>query len=778
MNEATISIGIAGNPNCGKTTLFNALTGARQQVGNWPGVTVDRKTGQYTDGVTVRVIDLPGVYTLGALPGMDSLDEHIAQDAIIKGEAQVIVNVVDATNLERNLYLTAQLIEMRVPMVVAINMMDLSHKHGIMVDPAHLAEHLGCRVVPVVASRGEGLAELKAAIRETAAEARPPVAELDYGFLLQKAIVDLTPAITDAAQSHNVDPRWLAVKLLEDDVVATTLTNGSAADILADMIPALESEQGEDVDIQIADARYAFANNLANHVVRKKGVVHRAGSDTLDKMVLNQWLGLPIFLGIMYLMFMFTINFGGVFIDFFDIAASTIFVDGVDTVLASLGSPDWVRVLLANGLGGGIQIVATFIPIIGFLYLFLSVLEQSGYMARAAFLMDRYMRTIGLPGKAFVPLIVGFGCNVPAVMATRTLEQQRDRTMAVLMTPFMSCGARLAVYALFTAAFFPVGGQNIVFALYLIGVAVAIGTGFILKHTLLKGETTAFVMELPPYHIPNAKGVVLNAWGRLKSFIFGAGKIIVMVVIVMSFLNSAGTDGSFGNEDSDRSVLSAVGRAIVPVFRPLGIQEDNWPATVGIFTGIFAKEAIVGTLDALYSSLDQTDAKAAGITPEPYDLLAGLAKAVATVPANFATLGDMIADPLGVGAASIDDVEAAAVANNVSLDTFGAMVSRFDGAAGAFSYLLLILLYIPCVATLGAINREVGGRWTVFASAWTVGISYALSVGFYQSATFARHPVTSSTWIGGLLLAMIVAILAMRHIGGRHQPLSPLPAAE
>lgn len=772
MNESVLSIGIVGNPNCGKTTLFNELTGARQRVGNWPGVTVERKTGTYRDGVIVNVIDLPGVYTLGALPGLESLDERIAQDAILDGGAEVIVNVVDATNLERNLYLTTQLLEMQVPMVVAINMMDLAKKQGINIDPPHLAEHLGCRVVAIVARRGDGIDDLKTAIRETAAESRPPTARLNYGHGVEKALAEIAPLIADAARRRGVSSHWLGVKLLEGDELAQSIAGTITDTVLCELVPALEAEQGEDIDILVADARYAFANRLAHHVVGKSGAVRHATSNLLDKLVLNRWLGLPIFLGLMYLMFMFTINLGGVFIDFFDIAAQTIFVDGVGAGLAAVGGPDWLGVLLADGLGGGIQIVATFIPIIGFLYLFLSILEDSGYMARAAFLMDRYMRTIGLPGKAFVPLIVGFGCNVPAIMATRTLEQQRDRTMSVLMAPFMSCGARLAVYALFTAAFFPVGGQNVVFALYLIGIAVAIATGFVLKHTLLKGETTAFVMELPPYHIPTAKGVFLHAWGRLKSFIFGAGKIIIMVVVVMSFLNSAGTDGSFGHEDSDRSVLSAIGRAIVPVFKPLGIDDDNWPATVGVFTGIFAKEAVVGTLNALYSSLDKEAVAGATQANPPYDLLAGLNNAVATIPENLAALTDLIADPLGIGAASNGGIE------DVAATTFGAMVSRFDGAAGAVAYLLLILLYIPCVAALGAINREVGARWTLFAAGWTMGIAYAVSVGFYQAATFARHPLSSSVWIGGLLLALALAVLAMRIAGNKKPPMPAAMAAE
>jgi ferrous iron transport protein B len=305
-------------------------------------------------------------------------------------------------------------------------------------------------------------------------------------------------------------------------------------------------------------------------------------------------------------MFMFTINIGSAFVDFFDQSIGALFVDGLSKVLLQLDLPQWFIVLVTQGVGGGIQVIATFIPIIGFLFMFLSALEDSGYMARAAFVMDRFMRMIGLPGKSFVPMIVGFGCNVPAIMATRTLENQRDRILTNLMNPFMSCGARLPVYALFAAAFFPVGGQNLVFGLYLLGIAIAVLTGLIMRHTLFKGESAPFIMELPAYHLPTARGVFIRTWDRLKSFLFNAGKVIIPMVLVLNFLNAMGTDGSFGQENSNKSVLSEIGRGLTPAFKPMGIEKDNWPATVGIFTGILAKEAVVGTLDALYSQLSTT----------------------------------------------------------------------------------------------------------------------------------------------------------------------------
>jgi ferrous iron transport protein B len=404
-------------------------------------------------------------------------------------------------------------------------------------------------------------------------------------------------------------------------------------------------------------------------------------------------------------------------------------------------------------------------------------------MARAAFVMNRSMQVIGLPGNSFVPLIVGFGCNVPAVMASRILPNPRDRMLTVAMTPFMSCGARLTIYAMFAAAFFPVGGQNLVFGLYLAGIAVALATGFALKHTLLPGENTPFVMELPPYRLPALRDVLLHAWTRLKSFVVRAGRVIVMVVVVLAFLNSWGTDGSFGNENTDRSMLSVVGRTIVPVFEPMGIRAENWPAAVGIFTGIFAKEAVVGTLDALYSGLAQPDAAATakptgGTTQDlddGFDLRGGIARALATIPANLAGMKSLITDPLGLGVVGSEDPAGTAASQGVSAGTFGTMAERFDGDIGAFSYLLFILLYIPCVATLGAISREVGTRLTLFIAAWTSGVAYVAAVAAYQIGTFVAHPGSSSAWIGTVAAVLAGSVLAMRRRGQKSRPSAAVP---
>lgn len=768
---SNLTIAIAGNPNCGKSALFNAFTGIRQTTGNWPGVTVERKEGRMElDGMDTRVIDLPGIYSLDA----SSMDERVSRDYLLSRDPNLIVNLVDASNLERNLYFTVQLLEMGVPLVLALNMMDVARKRGITIDADKLSQELGCPVVPIVAIKGEGLSELKARIVSVGLGQQAGGFSLAHEETVEQAIADLQPKLGDACNQANC--RWLALKLLEGDDFAV-----SRAD---HMLPeaerwraAIKSRCGEEADIHIADHRFGHAHALAQSVTRHKGKVGKTLTDRIDRVVLSRLLGIPIFLAAMYLMFMFTINIGGAFIDFFDGVAGALFVDGLGRLMAGMGASDWLVVLLANGAGGGLQVVATFIPIITCLYLFLSFLEDSGYMARAAFVMDRFMRAIGLPGKAFVPLIVGFGCNVPAVMATRTLENERERKLTILMNPFMSCGARLPVYALFAAAFFPTNGQNLVFGLYLIGIIVAILTGMIMNRTLLSGESTGFMMELPPYHLPTVKGVALRTWDRVKLFIREAGRVIVLMVLALNVLNSIGTDGSFGNEDSENSVLSAVGRSVTPLFAPMGIHEENWPATVGIFTGVMAKEAVVGTLDAIYSSLAAAEAGGSG-TQDAWTFWGALGNAAATVPQNLATLGGLLLDPLGLNIGDLSDSASVAAAQEVNAGLFGAMASRFDGQAGAFAYLLFILLYFPCAATIGAIVREAGSTWAAFVAVWTTGVAYTSATLFYQFATFDRHPTVSTLWIVALGLILAASIVALRiwSSKGRNGALDPAEA--
>ncbi len=761
-------IGIVGNPNCGKTTLFNVLTGTKQRVGNWPGVTVERKVGNYHfAGSDIEIVDLPGIYSLDLTHDVTSLDEQITQDYILSGEPHLIVNITDGSNLDRNLYLTTQLLDMGVPMMMAVNMMDIAQQRNIVIDLEGLSKQLGMPVVPIMAAKGGGVETLKKVILQAVQNRTLPSLQITYPKEIEEAIVQLLPLVqpllpnagenlTGLRDLSGLKDRLFTLKLLENDHSITKWATQSLMDTATQLRHGIEKQLGEDVDILIADRRYGVIAKLIEKTVTKTTQVTRTRSDQIDKIVLNRIVGIPIFLAVMYLMFMFTINLGGAFIDFFDILVGTLLVDGVGHLLQQIGTPVVLITLLAGGIGGGIQVVATFIPIIGFLFLCLSFLEDSGYMARAAFVMDRFMRFIGLPGKSFVPLIVGFGCNVPAVMATRTLERQRDRFLTILMTPFMSCGARLPVYALFAVAFFPVGGQNVVFGLYLIGIAVAILTGLIMKKTILRGEVADFFMELPPYHLPTLQNVLLHTWGRLKSFIFTAGKMIVPMVMLLTFLNSWGTDGSFGNEDSQKSVLSEIGRTLTPVFQPMGLQEDNWPATVGIFTGILAKEAVVGTLNALYTQMAGTQTQA-----EVFEWWGGIRDAFATIPANLGEVTNQLLDPLGLSR----ETAVATTAQAEHAGAIGAMTSHFAGPVGAFAFLLFILLYTPCAATIAAIYQETQLRWTLFVVCWTTGLAYLVATVFYQLATFAQHPWQSFGWTAGLIGLLGLTVLAMYDLG-------------
>jgi len=762
MQKKCLKIAVAGNPNCGKTTLFNELTGSRQMVGNWPGVTVDRKTGFYSfEGHDFELVDIPGIYALSAL----STDEKVARDYILSEDYDLIINIVDAGNIVRNLYLTTQLLEMRVPMIVVLNKMDVASARQIRIDTEELSDRLGVPVVPIAASKRSGLGLLKKTIHHCAEQKPISKADVIYPVEIQEAATILTEQVRTLAAEKRLKADWLAMKLLEDDPEFVSILDAATASDLEKQQQIITRHLDDDADIAIADARYGFIHWLTESAVSHTTKIGRTLTDKIDKVVLNRVLGLPIFLLMMYLTFMFTINVGGAFIDFFDIAFGAIFVDGMAELLGKVNAPAWLIGIVATGIGGGIQTVATFIPPIGFMFLALAVLEGSGYMARAAFVMDRFMRMLGLPGKSFVPLLVGFGCNVPAIMATRTLENQRDRTLTIMMNPFMSCGARLPVYALFAAAFFPVGGQNIVFLLYIAGIGFAVLTGLILKYTLLKGNITPFVMELPPYHVPTVKSVLLRTWDRLKSFLLKASRILIPMVAILALFNTMSIDGTIGHDDSKESLLSTVSRTLTPVFAPMGIKQDNWPATVGIFTGVFAKEAVVGTLDAIYLQNELQEELAAGGEAEAYSLSASLIEAVRTIPDNLAGVLDTLTDPLGLDIGDTSSIETAAEAQAVSAGTFGAMGRLFDGKIGAIAYMLFILMYFPCVAAMAAVYRETNIRWTAFIAAWTTGLAYISSTSFYQLATFERHPSFSTVWLSGCALIFIVVVLVMRSMG-------------
>jgi len=719
-NEAQHRVILAGNPNCGKSTLFNVLTGARQRVGNWPGVTVECKSGTFTHHNTaVEVIDLPGVYSLSHAFDSGALDECIACEFIMKNQADVIVNVIDASHLERHLYLTVELLEMGLPVIVALNMMDAARAKGLQIDVTQLSACLGCPVVTLEAHKGYGVTALKQAMLQ---DVPPANLQVDYTFLPEKA------------QSG------VFIRMLQGDECAREAATPEMIQQAEEIQTHIQATTNEDIDILLADARFRFIQRVVAQVTQQVRNIKTSWTQRIDNIVLNRFFGIPIFLAVMYLLFVFAINIGGAFQDFFDLTSQAIFVDGVAYWLTQLHAPTWLIALLADGVGKGINTTLTFVPVIGAMFLFMAMLEDSGNMARAAFVVDRLMRALGLPGKAFVPMIVGFGCNVPAVMAARTLDNQRDRIITVMMSPFMSCGARLAIYAVFTATFFPIGGQNIVFALYLIGVVAAVLTGFILRRTVLHGEPAPLLMELPAYHLPRANSLMLHAWARLRGFVVRAGTLIVPICALFGVLSLTDTAG--------HSLLEHVGTWLVPIFSPLGIQADNWPAAVGLLTGVLAKEVVIGTLNTLYTQMGHLAASGAS----DFHFFASLKAAWQTIPDNFAQLTGALSNP----------VLAKAPMTSLDQSVSGLMLRHFDGQVGAFAYLLFVLLYFPCVSTLGAMLRELPRRWAIFSAGWTTGIAYFIAVLFYQTATFAHHEASSLLWIGVILSLILLTMMKVR----------------
>lgn len=589
----TIKIALAGNPNTGKSCLFNNLTGMKQHVGNWPGKTVEKKEGRFSyKSKKINIIDLPGTYSLTAY----SMEELVARDFIVDEAPDVVVNIVDAVNLERNLYLTTQLIELGANVILAVNMNKLAQRREIFIDEKRLSKLLGIPVVKIEAVDETGKKDLIQEIIKVSENKVKILNKITYGKEIEEHLDELEGIVKEKITiEKHLTPRWIALKILENDkqVVEQVLklTNGKKVLSKAKEIQKhLSGVFGEDIDTAVADARYGFISGLVKDSLKKPKIDRLSMSDKIDKVVTNKFLGIPIFLFAMWLLFQLTFTISAPFMNWIDAG-----IGWLGGTIGSLITTEWLSSLIADGIIGGVGAVLVFVPPIFILFLAIALLEDSGYLARAAFIMDKLMHKLGLHGKSFIPMLLGFGCNVPAVMATRTLESKKDRLLTMLINPFMSCGARLPVYILFAGAFFSAHQGLVVFSLYMLGIIVAIIMGLIFKHTMFKGLSAPFVMELPPYRLPTIKGALIHMWERGSLFLKKAGTIIFGAVIIIWLLSSLPIGVEYASE---QSVIGMIGKGIAPIFKPLGF--GTWQAATSLIFGFVAKEVVVGTFGTLY----------------------------------------------------------------------------------------------------------------------------------------------------------------------------------
>ncbi|MGI6255685.1 MAG: ferrous iron transport protein B [Acutalibacter sp.] len=705
-----IKIALAGNPNCGKTTLFNVLTGSNQYVGNWPGVTVEKKEGRLKGNKEVVIQDLPGIYSLSPY----TLEEVVARSYLVGEKPDAILNIVDGTNIERNLYLTTQLIELGIPVVVAVNMMDLVRKNGDTIDRQKLGEALGCEVVEMSALKGEGGIEAaQSCVRAAQAARGKAQKELPHVFTgsVEHAIAHIEESIGGKVDARNL--RWYAIKVFERDekVLEELHLDAALRKHLEEHIQDCEKELDDDAESIITNQRYAYINKVVGKSVRRRAALHSLStSDKIDRVVTNRILALPIFAVVMVAVYWIAMGPLGTFLTDWtnDVLGSAWMVEGSRSLLTSWGTADWLTGLVADGIVAGVGAVLGFVPQMLVLFLMLSILEDIGYMARVAFIMDRIFRKFGLSGKSFIPMLIGSGCGVPGVMASRTIESERDRRMTVMTTTFVPCSAKMPIVGLFAGALFGGSGWVAVSA-YFVGIAAIIVSGIILKKTrMFAGDPAPFVMELPAYHVPAAGNVLRATWERGWSFIKRAGTIILASSIILWFLQGFGfVDGQFTMvEDNNSSILAAIGGAVCVIFAPLGF--GDWQSTVAVVTGLIAKENVVNTFGVLF----------------------------------------------GVGAEAAED----------DPNLWSAVALHYT-ALSAYSFMIFNLLCAPCFAAMGAIKREMNNwKWTLAAIGYMCGLAYVVSFVVFQiGSLFVGGSFGVGTAIAILAVAGILYLLVRRN---------------
>ena len=662
-----VRIALAGNPNSGKTTLFNALTGSNQFVGNWPGVTVEKKEGKLRDNKDVTVMDLPGIYSLSPY----TLEEVVARNYLITERPDVILNIVDGTNLERNLYLTTQLMELGIPVVMAINMMDVVKKSGDQINTKELSEKLGCEIVSISALKGEGVKEAAAkAVKLAEKKASAPVHE--FAAEVESVLDEIETVLTNVPEEQK---RFYAIKLFErDDKIQEQLKQ--APDV-ENIVAAAEKAFDDDAESIITNERYAYISSVIGDCLKKANKEKLTTSDKIDRVVTNRWLALPIFAVVMWIVYYVSVTTVGTFVTDWtnDVLFGEIIPPAIESFLVSINCADWLQGLILDGIVAGVGAVLGFVPQMLVLFIFLAFLESCGYMARIAFIMDRIFRKFGLSGKSFIPMLIGTGCGVPGIMASRTIENERDRRMTIMTTTFIPCGAKLPIIALIAGALFD-GASWVAPSAYFVGIAAIICSGIILKKTkMFAGDPAPFVMELPAYHLPTEGNVLRSMWERGWSFIKKAGTIILLSTIFVWFTSNFGiVDGHFGMvDDLSQGFLANIGKIFAWIFIPLGW--GDWKAAVAAITGLVAKENVVGTFGILY---------------------------------GFAEVAEDGSEIWGTLAASMTTI-------------------------AAYSFLVFNLLCAPCFAAIGAIKREMNSaKWTWFAIGYQCVFAYAVSLCIYQ----------------------------------------------
>ena len=700
----SITIALAGNPNCGKTTLFNALTGATQYVGNWPGVTVEKKEGKLKGHKDVIIADLPGIYSLSPY----SLEEVVARNYLINEKPDAILNIIDGTNLERNLYLSTQLMELGIPVVMAVNMMDLVRKNGDQINIKKLAEKLGCQVVEISALKGDGIDKAAQMAVDLAKSGKKTPAVHNFSDSVERVLDQIEDKLDASVPAEQ--RRYFAIKLLERDSKITDQL--SKVPDVTEEINAIEKEMDDDTESIITNERYVYISSIIGDCLKKKVASGKMTiSDKIDRIVTNRILALPIFAVVMWFVYYISVTTVGTFVTDWtnDVLFGEIVPPAVEGFLNAVGCADWLQGLILDGIVAGVGAVLGFVPQMIVLFFFLAILEDCGYMARVAFIMDRIFRKFGLSGKAFIPMLISSGCGIPGVMATRTIESDRDRKMSIMTTTFIPCGAKLPIIAMIAGAFFPNAEGNasawVATSAYFIGVAAIVCSGIMLKKTkMFAGDPSPFVMELPQYHMPTAGNVLRSIWERASSFIKKAGTVILLSTIVLWFLMGFGFEGgAFGAvEDLNNSILAQIGKAIAWIFTPLGWTQlgHGWEMAVAAISGLIAKENVVATFGMLFNpNLEEVAEDGAEIWSNLQGALTPIA---------------------------------------------------------AYGYLVFNLLCAPCFAAIGAIRREMNsGKWTIFALCYQCLFAYGVALVIYQVGTVLTGGAAN---IPGLAVAAAIVV--------------------